>query len=128
MQNRRSASLISRSTPRLGAPGYIGRKGKQRRIDGRGADRIRSCRPCRRFHLNSQIESTPAATGESITSGRGDARIHSDKMGIMTSAEREYAIAYLERTKAALLDATGQFSQAQWKSKPSSEAWSPAEC
>ncbi len=49
-------------------------------------------------------------------------------MGIMTSAEREYAIAYLERTKAALLDATGQFSQAQWKSKPSSEAWSPAEC
>ena len=46
----------------------------------------------------------------------------------MTTAERDYAIAYLERTKAALLDSTAQFTDAQWKLKLSADQWSPAEC
>jgi len=46
----------------------------------------------------------------------------------MTPAERDYAIAYLERTKAALLDATAHFSHEQWRLKPAPEQWSPAEC
>ena len=46
----------------------------------------------------------------------------------MTPAEREYAAAYLERTKSALLAATASLTEEQWRFKPSAEEWSPAEC
>jgi hypothetical protein len=46
----------------------------------------------------------------------------------MTPAERERAVAYLEQTKALILDSTATLTEAQWRFKPSSEAWSPAEC
>jgi hypothetical protein len=46
----------------------------------------------------------------------------------MTNAEREYAVAYLERTKSALMDAVGSLGEAQWFFKPGPEEWSAAEC
>ncbi len=46
----------------------------------------------------------------------------------MTQAERERAIAYLEQTKTAILDSTAPLNEAQWRFKPSPEAWSAAEC
>jgi hypothetical protein len=46
----------------------------------------------------------------------------------MTQAEREYAAAYLERTKATLLATTASLTEAQWRFKPAPEQWSPAEC
>src|SRR5271170_3230341 len=46
----------------------------------------------------------------------------------MTPAERDHAIAYLEESKAAILTATSQFTEAQWRHKPSPAQWSPAEC
>ncbi len=46
----------------------------------------------------------------------------------MTQAERERAIAYLEETKADILNSTATLSEAQWRMKPSAEAWSPADC
>ncbi len=46
----------------------------------------------------------------------------------MTFAEREYVIAYLQRTKAALLDSTAHFTKEQWTTKVSADQWSPADC
>lgn len=46
----------------------------------------------------------------------------------MTNEERTYAIAYLERTKAALVESTANFTGAQWRAKTSPDQWSPAEC
>jgi len=46
----------------------------------------------------------------------------------MTPAEREHAVAYLERTKSALLDAAAPLSESQWRFKPGPDQWSAAEC
>jgi hypothetical protein len=46
----------------------------------------------------------------------------------MTPAERDYAAAYLERTKSSLLAATAALTEEQWRFKPSSEEWCAAEC
>ncbi len=46
----------------------------------------------------------------------------------MTIAERDKAVSYLERTKAALLQATASITEAQWQFKPSPGQWSAAEC
>jgi len=46
----------------------------------------------------------------------------------VTQAERDRAIAYLEETKADILNSTATLSEAQWRMKPSAEAWSPADC
>ncbi len=46
----------------------------------------------------------------------------------MTSAERERAVAYLKETRTAVLDSTRGLTEAQWRHKPSPEAWSIGEC
>ena len=46
----------------------------------------------------------------------------------MTPTEREHAVSCLERTKAALLEATAHLSDAQWTFKPAPDQWSAAEC
>lgn len=46
----------------------------------------------------------------------------------MTPADRQRALDYLERTKAAILTSTAGFTEAQWRFKPSPEQWSAAEC
>jgi hypothetical protein len=46
----------------------------------------------------------------------------------MSPAERGHAVDYLERTKAALLEAAGTLTDTQWRFKPTPEEWSPAEC
>src|SRR5580698_5160725 len=46
----------------------------------------------------------------------------------MTSEERQRALDYLEQTKTAILSATAGFTEDQWRSKPSPDRWSPAEC
>src|SRR5277367_2308367 len=51
-----------------------------------------------------------------------------DKMDRMTTAERDRAVAYLQETRAALLDSTRGLSEPQWRHKPSPEEWSIAEC
>lgn len=45
----------------------------------------------------------------------------------MTSAERDRAVNYLIETKAALLGATRELTDEQWRRKPLPEAWSIAE-
>ena len=44
-----------------------------------------------------------------------------------TSADREKALAYLEKTKNGVLDATKGLSDAQWNFKPAPDRWSVAE-
>ena len=46
----------------------------------------------------------------------------------MTSAEREYAIGALERSRAALLEIVESLNETQWSYKPSADEWSPADC
>ncbi|MBZ5603756.1 MAG: DinB family protein [Acidobacteriia bacterium] len=46
----------------------------------------------------------------------------------MTPDERQYAAAYLERTKSVLLEATANLTESQWFFKPTPADWSPAEC
>jgi hypothetical protein len=46
----------------------------------------------------------------------------------MTSAERERVVAYLEQTRAAVIESTRELRHAQWVHKPSPEEWSAAEC
>lgn len=46
----------------------------------------------------------------------------------MTSAERQHALDYLERTKQEILTSTAGFTEAQWRFKPSPEQWNAAEC
>src|SRR3974377_2469125 len=46
----------------------------------------------------------------------------------MTSAERDRAVSYLQQTRAALVESTRGLDAAQWRHKPSDDAWSAAEC
>lgn len=46
----------------------------------------------------------------------------------LTKAERDRAVAELEGSRKAFLDATKGLSEAQWNFKPSPERWSVAEC
>lgn len=46
----------------------------------------------------------------------------------LTQAERDKAIAELEGSKKAFLDATKGLSAAQWNFKPAADRWSVAEC
>jgi hypothetical protein len=46
----------------------------------------------------------------------------------MTETDRQRVVDYLEQTKAAILSATADFTEEQWRFKPSSEQWSAAEC
>src|SRR5580704_9429784 len=46
----------------------------------------------------------------------------------MTPSYRQRVLDYLEQTKAAILTSTADFSEAQWRFKPSPEQWSAAEC
>lgn len=46
----------------------------------------------------------------------------------MSPDERARAVAYLEETKAALIESTSKLTYAEWHHKPSAEQWSPAEC
>src|SRR5260370_27989119 len=46
----------------------------------------------------------------------------------LTQAERDQAVAELEGSKKAFLDATKGLSPAQWNFKPAPERWSVAEC
>jgi hypothetical protein len=46
----------------------------------------------------------------------------------MSPAERDRAISHLEQSKIAILSATGELTDAQWRYKPSPDQWSPAEC
>ena len=46
----------------------------------------------------------------------------------MTSADRESICAYLERTKAELLETTATLNESQWSFRPAPEAWNAAEC
>jgi hypothetical protein len=46
----------------------------------------------------------------------------------LTKAERDKAVAELEGSRRAFLDATKGLSEAQWNFKPSPERWSVAEC
>src|SRR5271154_274831 len=46
----------------------------------------------------------------------------------MTAAERDHAIACLEKSKVALLGAISGLTQAQWCYKPTPEQWSASEC
>lgn len=46
----------------------------------------------------------------------------------MTEAERQRVVDYLEQTKASILGATADFTEEQWRFKPSPEQWSAAEC
>jgi hypothetical protein len=46
----------------------------------------------------------------------------------MTEAERQRVVDYLEQTKASILGATCDFTEEQWRFKPSPEQWSAAEC
>ncbi len=49
-------------------------------------------------------------------------------MDRMTTAERDRAVAYLQETRAAVLESTRGLSDAQWRHKPSPDEWSIAEC
>lgn len=44
-----------------------------------------------------------------------------------TPADREHALAYLEKTKVGVIDATKGLSDAQWNFKPGPDRWSVAE-
>jgi hypothetical protein len=46
----------------------------------------------------------------------------------MTPAERDRAIAHLEQSRIALLSATSEFTEEQWRYKPAPEEWCAAEC
>src|SRR5271170_6361081 len=46
----------------------------------------------------------------------------------MTPEDRQRVLDYLEQTKAAILTSTADFTEAQWRFKPSLEQWSAAEC
>jgi hypothetical protein len=46
----------------------------------------------------------------------------------MTPFDRQRVIDYLEQTKTAILTSTADFTEAQWRFKPSPEQWSAAEC
>ena len=51
-----------------------------------------------------------------------------DSTQTLTQAERDHAIAELEGSKKAFLDATKGLSPAQWNFKPAPDRWSVAEC
>lgn len=46
----------------------------------------------------------------------------------LTQAERDKAVAELESSRTAFLDATKNLSEAQWNWKPAPDRWSVAEC
>jgi hypothetical protein len=48
--------------------------------------------------------------------------------GAMNDAERAFLVQQMEKTKAEFLESIANVSEAQWKFKPSPEAWSVAEC
>ncbi len=51
-----------------------------------------------------------------------------DNVQTLTQEERDQAVAELEGSKKAFLDATKGLSPAQWNFKPAPERWSVAEC
>ena len=51
-----------------------------------------------------------------------------DNVQTLTQEERDQAVAELEGSKKAFLDATKGLSPAQWNFKPAPEGWSVAEC
>ena len=51
-----------------------------------------------------------------------------DTSQTLTQEERDRAVAELEGSKKAFLDATKGLSAAQWNFKPAPERWSVAEC
>src|SRR5258708_22702755 len=46
----------------------------------------------------------------------------------LSPAEREHAVAELESSRAAFLEATNSLSEGQWNFKPAPDRWSIAEC
>src|ERR1700739_3006970 len=46
----------------------------------------------------------------------------------LSPAEREHAVAELEGSRQAFLDATSGLTEAQWNFKPAPDRWSIAEC
>jgi uncharacterized protein YndB with AHSA1/START domain len=48
--------------------------------------------------------------------------------GAMSQQERDFAIAELEASRAAFLEATANLTVPQWEFRPAADRWSPAEC